>query len=787
MAVDEYRLLGWAYFRSGELQLFRLDDGTVLERRKLFPEPPTAWSFDLEGETALFGFRDGSVRFARIGFTTTYVEPEQLPDAVRALSPGQIARHDGGLIQLTPKGQFRLQNLDAKARDPIATSTTAAVIRLDHMESASGRAFCALSADGKLTLNRLRERRNILTGETTERVVTAEIPREPGAGRGAPDGLFLSGVGDTLYLVWNDGHLVRFDLRDPERTQVAEHVALLPRGGGSATRVGFLLGKATLLVGDSSGGLRAWFPIRPERAGTPDGSVLVEGHSLEGRASPVTALGMSSRTRLVAAGYGDGAIRLFNVTSERLVGEVRGTPGSPVAALAIAPKENGLVAWQGGRIHVWDVDVRHPEAGMKSLFTKVWYEGYPEPSHDWQSSGGTDDFEPKFGMVQLIFGTLKATLYSMLFGVPLALLAAIYTSEFVAPRVRAPVKSVIEMMASLPSVVLGFIAALIVAPFVQDKVPTALAVFFTVPLALLLGARLWQLLPPALALRLAGWPRFAGILLTLPIGVAVALLLGPAIEKALFEGRFLDWLDGQIGGAAGGWALLLFPLSCLATALLFGRFATPWLRSVSLSWSRTACARADLAKFVAAVGVAAAMSFALGLFLDLAGADPRGGMLGPFGTYVQRNSLIVGFLMGFAIIPIIYTLAEDALSSVPDHLRLGSLGAGATPWQTAVRIVVPTAMSGLFSAVMIGLGRAVGETMIVLMATGNTPVMKLNIFSGFRTLSANIAVELPEAPRDGTHYRTLFLAALVLFAITFLLNSLAEAVRQRFRRRAYQL
>ncbi len=157
------------------------------------------------------------------------------------------------------------------------------------------------------------------------------------------------------------------------------------------------------------------------------------------------------------------------------------------------------------------------------------------------------------------------------------------------------------------------------------------------------------------------------------------------------------------------------------------------------------------------------------------------------GTYVQRNALVVGFVMGFAIIPIIYTIAEDALSSVPEHLRAASLGAGATPWQTAVRIVVPTAMSGLFSAVMIGLGRAVGETMIVLMAAGNTPILEWNIFNGFRTLSANIAVEMPEAVRDSTHYRILFLSALVLFVMTFVLNTVAEIVRQRFRRRAFEL
>ena len=134
-----------------------------------------------------------------------------------------------------------------------------------------------------------------------------------------------------------------------------------------------------------------------------------------------------------------------------------------------------------------------------------------------------------------------------------------------------------------------------------------------------------------------------------------------------------------------------------------------------------------------------------------------------------------------------FTIADDALSSVPDHLRSASLGAGATPWQTAVRVIVPAAASGLFSAVMIGLGRAVGETMIVLMAAGNTPLIGWNMFNGFQTLSAAIATELPEAARGGTHYRVLFLAALVLFAMTFVVNTAAEIVRQRFRRRAHEL
>jgi phosphate transport system permease protein len=208
------------------------------------------------------------------------------------------------------------------------------------------------------------------------------------------------------------------------------------------------------------------------------------------------------------------------------------------------------------------------------------------------------------------------------------------------------------------------------------------------------------------------------------------------------------------------------------------------LRARGTSWNRRQFALADAAKFVVTAVATLVLAFATAALLNALGFDPRGSYVD---TYVQRNALIVGFVMGFAIIPIIYTISEDALSTVPEHLRSASLGAGATPWQTAIRIVLPTAMSGLFSALMIGLGRAVGETMIVLMAAGNTPVLDWNIFEGFRTLSANIAVELPEAVRNSTHYRALFLAALVLFIMTFLVNTVAEIVRLRFRKRAYQL
>ena len=123
----------------------------------------------------------------------------------------------------------------------------------------------------------------------------------------------------------------------------------------------------------------------------------------------------------------------------------------------------------------------------------------------------------------------------------------------------------------------------------------------------------------------------------------------------------------------------------------------------------------------------------------------------------------------------------DAVYGVPRSLSYGSLALGATPWQTLVYVVLPTASPGIFSALMIGLGRAVGETMIVLMATGNTPLMDWNLFEGMRTLAANIAVEMPESEVHSSHYRILFLAALVLFLFTFVVNTGAELIRQRLR------
>jgi phosphate transport system permease protein len=776
---------------SGQLQSFRLDREESFPARKLVDAGQlTASSFSTDSENVALGLADGTVRLAIIHFTTKFIASQELPESVQQAlaADGTGVSYEGGVL-VRVDDQYRLQTITIDVEDPldIDPGSTAAIVKLDHLTRGTRTLYCALSAEGKLHLASISKRRDPRTQEEVVARRDALLPLPPELLEEAqPSQVMLAGSGDNVYVLWPNGRLLRFETRNLAKVSLVEDLNVLEDSTAQLTAAGLMLGRGTLITGDSTGRLRAWFRVRPDldepANRTASGDRLVCAHDFPSAGAAVTRLAPSSRTRLLAAALADGRIRIVQVTSQREVAELSLDRGEAVAALALAPKDNGLAVLTGEQLRRWEVDAPHAEATLSALFLPVWYEGYSRPMHIWQSSAANQDFEPKLGLWPLIFGTIKATFYSMLFGAPLALLAAIYTSEFLHPRIKAKVKPAIELMASLPSVVLGFLAALLFAPIIAKVVPMVLASFVAVPAAFLLGAYCWQLVPQRLTLKLSGW-RFVCTVLFLPLGLFAAWAIGPRLEQWLFGGDLMGWLDHQHGDGVGGWMILLTPL-CGVGSFFVGREVNTWLRRISHNWSRTTCALVDLLKFFLGVIGSVAVAWFLSWCLTRLGWDPRGSFLG---TYDQRNALIVGVVMGFAIIPLIYTISEDALSTVPEHLRSASLGAGATPWQTAVRIVIPTAMSGLFSALMIGLGRAVGETMIVLMAAGNTPVRDWNIFNGFRTLSANIAVELPEAPVDTTHYRTLYFCALCLFVLTFVVNTFAEVVRLRFRRRAHEL
>lgn len=466
--------------------------------------------------------------------------------------------------------------------------------------------------------------------------------------------------------------------------------------GDAETRIAdmtLLLGGSSILVSDTNGLTSQWFMVRNDN----NEYRLEKIRTFEPVGESVSAAEIEQRRKGFVLADEAGNVVFYNSTAHSTA--LRINVDANVRMLSIAPRANKLlVETSDGVMQWWHVDNEHPEISFSSLWGKVWYEGYQEPEYVWQSSAANNDFEPKYSLSPLAFGTLKAAFYAMLVATPLAICGALYTAYFMSPALRRKVKPSIELMEALPTVILGFLAGLFFAPFMEANLPGVFSVLIITPIFILLFGFFWTNLPAKVRQLIPdGWDP----ILLIPViifGGWLSMAMSPTLEVMFFDGDMRQWL------------------------------------TVS------------------------------------AGID-----------FDQRNALVVGAAMGFAVIPTIFSITEDAVFSVPKHLTQGSLALGATQWQTMVRVILPTASPGIFSAVMIGMGRAVGETMIVLMATGNTPIMDINIFEGMRTLSANIAVEMPESEVGSTHYRILFLAAFVLFLFTFVVNTLAEFVRQRLR------
>jgi phosphate transport system permease protein len=658
LGTDEYETFAYWLHPAGALHLATLPG--------LQPRPPLAIptlrthplssAYRSPSKDHLYlGTRDGYVLLAQAKFATTYSERG------REVSPRVVEEK---LIQVSAAG----------------SSVTHVFGRHD----SEGRAyFAALCADGGLFTGFWAE------GEDTQ------VKPVAGKWEGHPTGIAIDEGGQKLFLATDRGKLYYWHLEeDREEPFCALHAE---EGAKQITAMDFAIGDNALLLGFSDGSIEQWFGVREK----PD-DVLRSFRpirSFESLPAPVTCLQPSGRDKGFVAGAADGTVRLFFTTSKRTLLTL--DAGAQVAALCYAPKLTSIAATStNAQTTVWNVRNPHPEISAATLFGKVWYEGYDEPGYTWQSTGGSDDFESKFSLVPLTLGTLKGAFYGLLFAIPVAVMAAIYTSQFMHFKVRALVKPAVEIMAALPSVVIGFLAGLWLAPLLERHVLSVAAIFGFAPLLVIMAVSAWHHMPNRYRSRI---PHGMELMLIIPL-VALAVFLGaqvgPKLEEWFFHGDLRQWVFN-----------------------VFGQ------------------------------------------------------------QFEQRNSIVIGFAMGFAVIPIIFTLSEDALSNVPQHFISGSLALGASRWQTATRIILPTASPGIFSAIMVGFGRAVGETMIVLMATGNTPILSFSPFNGMRTLSANIAVEIPEAPVGGTLYRVLFLAAILLFVLTFAVNTAAELIRQRLRQK----
>jgi len=661
------------------------DDGNLqLGKRGFFEFPTelpksewTAFYFDAYTNEILLGSANGEVALLKLGYKAEFPEarPRRIvPEVdVEILPPFGIAGAPVRRAALFDSSESRVVAiLQKQGGESVVTLQTYAVKK-------------TLFGSPELSPGAVIDLSVLLDGETAAEVL-------------------IGGRGDRLLVVTEGGWLRYFELRDGTLVQIQKLRPFAGEEDPEIASINWLLGKQSAILTSGSGANLTLASYMDQQAGHFVYTPIKYFPDLPGGAASEYSLSQRNRGFLLA---NEKAISLRYSTTEDIRWET--TPGFEPAEVFLGPRWDTVYALDThARLHLYDVDDPHPNAGFKAFFTDIWYEGKSGPEYEWQSSGGSSDFEPKLSIVPLFFGSIKGTFYAMLFAFPIAVLAAIYTSQFLSPGVKKYVKPAMEIMASLPSVVLGFLAALWLAPILEDRVPSVMLVLVFLPVSAALMGALWGRLPPLLRNRVKPGMEWLVIIPVILVVGSIAWSLGPLFESIAFRAY-----DPEIGAKVGD-------------------FRSWWQEVIGLD-------------------------------------------------YEQRNALIVGVMMGFAVIPIIFTISEDALSNVPPYLRSASLALGASRWQTTWRVILPTASPGIFSATIIGFGRAVGETMIFLMATGNTPIMDWNIFNGMRTLAANIAVELPEAPQHSTLYRTLFLGAMVLFLLTFAINTAAEVTRQHLR------
>ena len=468
----------------------------------------------------------------------------------------------------------------------------------------------------------------------------------------------------------------------------------------------WLLGKQSAILTSKSGANITMASYLDEEAGQILYTKIKDFPSLG--ASGATDFSPAQRNRGFLLANEDRLSLRYSTTAGRALGVGDRLPARKISP-SVPAGTRSSPSTRSGRCTSMRSTTPHPNAGWKAFFGKIWYE------RQVRSRIRLAILQRQLGLrAQAVdrpavsSARSKAPFYAMLFALPIAVLAAVYVSQYLRPEAKRYIKPAMEIMASLPSVVLGFLAALWLAPLLEERVPSVLLMIIGIPVAAALLGSFWGRLPQTMRNRVRPGSEWLVVIPVILIVGYVAWHLGPTLEALVFR-----VYDPEVGAKVGNFRL--------------------W-------WTETTGA-----------------------------------------SFEQRNSLVVGLMMGFAVIPIIFTISEDALSNVPPYLTSASLALGASRWQTTWRVILPTASPGIFSATIIGFGRAVGETMILLMATGNTPVMEWNIFNGMRTLAANIAVELPEAPQHSTLYRTLFLGAMALFLLTFVLNAVAEITRQHLR------
>jgi len=664
LGMEEQTEIAYVLMASGEVSFYQVKGNELGAKLSSLPVDAnkTPISFAKSAPHLglyAYGFADGQVAILKPAFGVTF------PGNKRVITPEISYPLGEAYFQVDEKEQ---------ALKSFAFSRTDESI-----------AVLALTADRRVVFTRFLAEENFATGELEWTPVYNELEVD-----GRIDELLLSPDNSRAF-VRSANQMYIFDTRDSDDIELIQVLAANAENANLVTS-SLLAGANSLMLASDNGEVSQWFEVN-----TDEGREFKKIRSFMTNDKNIVGIYPEYYRRSFFTVNKTGDLGIYYTTSQATLWQGN-VASEKITHYAMSPRSNAAILVAGKTVSVIEITNEHPEVTWSSLWQEVWYEGYPEPGYIWQSTSASDDFESKFSLVPISFGTLKAAFYAMLFAVPIALSAAIYTAYFMSPALRKVVKPTVEIMEALPTVILGFLAGLWLAPIFEEHLPAVIVLLVALPLSMLLTAYGWTKLPEKVRHFV---PEGSHSILLIPVVLLVgfaSFAVSPSIELWLFGGNVRKFLTNELGL-----------------------------------------------------------------------------------TFDQRNSLVVGVAMGFAVIPTIFSIAEDAVFSVPKHLSNGSLALGATQWQTLVRVVLLTASPGIFSAIMMGLGRAVGETMIVLMATGNTPIMDWSIFQGMRTLAANIAVEMPESEVGSTHYRILFLAAFVLFIFTFVFNTIAEFVRQQLR------
>ena len=714
LALDEYRMLGLAVGARPEVVAFRADDGQVVHRYPLA---------GLEGATIVGGTRsvrtneavlatsDGRLAFLTFGFASDFVLGAEREPLLGLLGkPGDQRVADATVIQRMAGGNFLRVRPDVALRGIHALPAgSAAIVGEAYATHEDVGVAVAATADGRIHLVResitdpRRRARRAHLGDGRDRRRGAE---------GAPGPLRRPrGRGGADRLVRRPGRRHPAHGRPGRPCRPTRGARRDGRGDGAPARIAaaeMVLGGRSIAIADARGDglglesrLRAALRRRESTGRGRRGSVRATARpstasrpSTRRRQGPIRTLASGQTRRTLYIGHESGSVSVAYTTNGRVLASTKALAG-PVIALAPGPKDDGfLVSGGEGGFKGFDMDCPHPETGFDALFGKVHYEGYDRPEYLWQSSSATDESELKLSLTPLVFGTLKATFYAMLFALPLALLAALYTSQFMHPRVRALVKpgdrghgEPAERGARLPR-------------RARDRA----------------GGRDRSSPPssrPCWASSWSGSSRGSPGTASRSRSARASPRRGASRSPARSSARSSRCPSGR----TRGFSAALFSgtgepdrrLPDLAAARPDPRRPRPGGGHRDAAAPRDARRSRRRPRLLPAPEAAAArgrgrarsvrcVRFLVHVVLPgaalalLAGpiealfpdGDFRRFLLGTKEpgegpSFDIRNSLVVGIAMGFAVIPVIYTIAEDALSAIPDSLRSAALGCGREP------------------------------------------------------------------------------------------------------------